>query len=196
MVKFSFRIFVLQIISLDPQFYNSITNSTAHRPIRDLLSGQVLNDPELLPGLLHIAMDVNDKNHHKACWILELVMEAKIEWLDPYLDEFCDTLASYKHEGAIRSISKICLFAVTKHQKEQFLKPNHIEQITEACFDWLIDPDGKVAAKAYAMRALYLLGKKEDWIYPELQRILSEDSVKHTAAYKSAAKDILWRISF
>lgn len=179
---------------MNQQFYNSIANSTAHRPIRDLISGQVLDNPELLPGLLHIAFNVNDKSHHKACWILELVMEAKIEWLSPYLDAFCNTLKDYTHEGALRSISKICLFAVTTHKKQQFLNPVHLEQITESCFDWLIDPDGKVATKAYAMRALFVIGKKEDWIYPELQRILSEDSVKHTAAYKGAAKDILKRI--
>ncbi|AWH83854.1 hypothetical protein HYN59_01410 [Flavobacterium album] len=180
---------------MDQQFYNSIVNSTAHRPIRDLLSGQVLDNPELLPDLLHIAFDKKDNSYHKACWILELVMEAKIEWLAPHLDDFCIMLSTYTHEGAIRSISKICLFAVTRHQKQHLLSAKHSEQITEACFDWLIDPNGKVAAKAYAMRALFLIGKKEDWIYPELQRILSEDSVKHTAAYKGAAKDILRRIT-
>jgi hypothetical protein len=180
---------------LNQQFYNGILNSTAHRPIRDLLSGQVLGDPELLPDLLHIAFDTKDKSHHKACWILELVMEARIKWLTPHLDTFCNTLAQYRDESAIRPISKICLFTVQRQQKEAFLCSKHSEQITEACFDWLIDPDGKVAAKAYAMRALYLLGKKEDWIYPELKRILSEDSVKHTAAYKAAAKDILRRIT-
>lgn len=155
----------------------------------------MLDNPELLPDLLDIAFDVKDKSHHKACWILELVMEAKIEWLIPHLDLFCDALAHYRDESAIRPISKICLFAVTRHHKQPFLSAKHSEQITEACFDWLIDPNGKVAAKAYAMRALFLIGKKEGWIYPELQRILSEDSVKHTAAYKAAARDILRRIT-
>ncbi len=179
---------------MNEQFYHKVTQSTAHRPIRDQLSGQVLDNPDLLPDLLHIALDTQDKNHHKACWILELVMEARIDWLAPHLDVFCNALSGYTHEGAIRSISKICLFAVTRHKKQKLLNNSHLEQITEACFDWLIDPEGKVAAKAYAMRTLFLLGEGEDWIYPELQRILSEDSAKHTAAYKGAAKDILKRI--
>lgn len=181
---------------MNEHFYHKITLSTAHRPIRDQLSGEVLDNPALLTDLLQIAFDTQDKSHHKACWTLELVMEAKIEWLTPYLDAFCNALSGYRQEGAIRSISKICLFAVTRHQKEKLLEPKNLEQITEACFDWLIDPEGKVAAKAYAMRALFIIGKNEDWIYPELQRILSEDSMKHTAAYQSAAKDILRRISF
>lgn len=178
-------------------FYNSIANSTAHRPIRDLLSGRVLENPALFPELLELALNTNDKSHHKACWVLELVLEKKIEWLKEHLPKFCSVLPTFSHEGAIRSISKICLFTVKQHLKTsyKFLTDKEQQQITEACFDWLIDPDGKVAAKAYAMRALYLLGKSEGWIYPELARILSEDFVKHSAGYKAAAKDILKKIS-
>jgi hypothetical protein len=175
-------------------FQIQVANSTAHRPIRDLLSGMVFSNPALLPELMEMALDISDKNHYKACWSLELVLERHIEWLTPF-DPFCNTLAAYKHEGAIRSVSKICLFAVTHNQKHPgFLNGKHLSHITEACFDWLIDPKGKVANKAYAMRALYIIGKKEDWVYPELQRILSEDFVKHSAAYKGAAKEILGKL--
>jgi hypothetical protein len=180
---------------LNEPFYHKIINSTAHRPIRDQLSGEVLNNPSLLADLLHVTLDTTDKNHHKACWILELVMEARIEWMMPHLDAFSNALKNYRHEGALRSVSKICLFVVVWNQKENHLNIDQLELITEACFDWLIDPDGKVATKAYAMRALFLLGKQQDWIYPELQRILSEDFVKHTAAYQGAAKDILNKIN-
>jgi hypothetical protein len=176
-------------------FQVQVANSTAHRPIRDLLSGMVFSNPGLLPELMEMALNVADKNHHKACWTLELVMQAHIEWLPDYLDVFCSTLATYRHEGAIRSVSKICLFAVSHNQKHPgFLSGKHLQHITEACFDWLIDPKGKVANKAYAMRALYSIGKKEDWVYPELQRILSEDFVKHSAAYKAAAKELLLKL--
>ncbi|MFY7729978.1 MAG: hypothetical protein ACOVRN_10710, partial [Flavobacterium sp.] len=68
------------------------------------------------------------------------------------------------------------------------------ELITEACFDWLINPDGKVANKAYAMRTLYILGKDTEWVYPELKRILSEDFSAHSAAYKAAAKELLQKM--
>ena len=181
---------------METVFYNQITNSTAHRPIRDVLSGQVLNDITLLPVLIATALDIKDKSHHKACWILELVFEAKIEWLAEYLDSFCTTLPLFTNESAMRPISKICLFASGYQQDNPgFLTEKHSQQIMEACFDWLIKPETKVATKAYSMRTLYILGKKEDWVYPELIRILSEDSAKHTAAYKAAAKDILKRIN-
>ncbi|WP_116787090.1 hypothetical protein [Flavobacterium psychrotrophum] len=181
---------------MNPQdFIIEIANSTAHRPVRDRLSGFVFQDKELLPVLISCALDITGKNHHKACWILELVLENKIVWLTEYLPQFCDTLSKYRNDGAIRSVSKICLFAITQHQKQKdFVSSQQLQQITEACFDWLINPGGKVANKAYAMRTLYLLGKSEPWIYPELQRILQEDFIKHTAAYKAAAKEILQKI--
>jgi len=181
---------------METNFYRQIARSTAHRPIRDLLSNAVLQDKSLLDELVKIALTVTDPNHHKACWILELVLEQEPEWLTGYLSEFCTVLSQIKHEGALRSISKICLFAIRHQQRRaNFLGDTEIEQITAACFDWLINPNGKVATKAYAMRALHLLGKDNEWIYPELKRILSEDAAKHSAAYVAAAKDILKQLA-
>ncbi|KAF2519852.1 hypothetical protein E0W68_01065 [Flavobacterium salilacus subsp. salilacus] len=180
---------------MDIFFYNKVINSTAHRAIRDELSAMVLNDKNLFPDLLHIGFDIQDKNHHKACWILELVCEANIEWLKDYLHFFCERLPNFTNESAIRPIAKICLFAVKHSSKNpDFISEKQLQQITEVCFDWLINPDEKVAAKAYAMRTLYLLGENNDWIYPELQITLEQDFSQHTAAYKAAAKDILQKI--
>lgn len=177
-------------------FYTKIANSNAHRPIRDELCAEALTNANLFLELLNLALNISDKHHHKACWILELVLGANISLLEFELAHFCTTLPHYKHEGALRSVSKICMFAVQHHQKDNsFLNDAQLQQINEAAFDWLIDPNGKVATKAYAMRTLYLTGKQTNWIYPELTRILAEDTVKHTAAYKTAAKDILKKIN-
>lgn len=195
-IFYCFLYFYLFPTIMNKELYGKIANSTAHRPIRDSLSGIVLNNKSLFADLLHIALEVNDKNHHRACWVMELVCEAKIEWLDSHLEEFCNTLPLFKNESALRPISKICLFATEYDRKHRaFITPQQREQIMEACFDWLIRPEVKVATKAYSMRVLYLIGKKEDWIYPELIRILSEDTVKHSAGYKAAAKDILKKIN-
>lgn len=175
--------------------YKNIANSTAHRPSRDFNSGYIFDNPEALPDLLAIAFDLKDKNHHKACWVLELVFEKEIGWLAPFLETFCDKLANYSHDGAIRSVSKICLFAAKEHLKEAksgsfFLSEKQLNLLIEACFDWLIT-DTKVASKAYAMRALFEIGKLHDWIYPELREILPKDFSAHSPGYQAAAKDLL-----
>ncbi|MDR6967843.1 hypothetical protein J2X31_001857 [Flavobacterium arsenatis] len=180
-------------------FIQALENSTAHRPIRDRLSGEVIDNLELLPVLMEIAFDINNKNHYKACWTLELVLEHNINWLSEYLDDFCEKLQHYKHEGAIRSISKICMFSAKQHLKDKkkggdFLTEDQSQQIIENCFDWLIN-DAKVASKVYAMRTLFEFGKLHDWIYPELQEILPKDFAYHSPAYHSASKEILQKIA-
>lgn len=183
---------------MDQDLYKSIENSTAHRPSRDFNSNLIFENLELLPDLMAIVLDVKDKNYHKACWILELVYEKQIDRISPYLDIFCETLSSYSHDGAVRSISKICMFSAHNYIQKQksgecFLTEKQLELMVEACFDWLIS-DMKVASKAYSMRALFEFGKVKDWIYPELKVILTQDYANHTAAYKAACKDILKRI--
>lgn len=184
---------------MNETLYKYVQESTAHRPSRDFITNFIFENQQLLPDLMEILLDVKDKNHHKACWISELIFEKHIDWLSPYLDIFCKTLSSYSHEGALRSLSKICLFSGNYHtkklkSKEKFLNENHLELMTEACFDWLIS-DKKVATKAYAMRALFHFGKLQDWIYPELQVILEQQYASGSAGFQFACKEILGKIA-
>lgn len=179
---------------MNHRFYQSVSKSTAHRPVRDYHAQLVFEDPELLGDLIAIAFDTKDPNHHKACWILELVLEKNIRWLGPHLDSFGEKLTLFSHDGAVRSISKICWFAATEHVKsKKFLSDAHLKHITESCFDWLIGPT-KVASKAYAMRTLFETGKLSPWIYPELRSILELGYAEHSAAYKVASKELLKKI--
>jgi hypothetical protein len=175
---------------MDSELYKNIANSTAHRASREQNAHFILDNPELFSGLLNLALNTNDKNHHKACWILELVLEEKPHLLVPFLAFFCETLSTISNDGALRSISKICMFLA----KTISLTESQEQKIIESCFDWLILENGKVATKAYTIRALFEFGKKSDWIYPELKRILEDDYIKHSAAYKAVAREILKKI--
>lgn len=157
----------------------------------------VLENPDCFPELISICFTISDKNTHKACWILEFVCYEKLEWLQPHLDFFCSNLKLLKDESAIRPIAKICQLLVTAHYKKAETKITlseiQLQDIIETSFDWLIT-DTKVAAKAYSIRTLHILGKHYDWIHPELQIILTKDYANHTAAYKAVAREILKKI--
>ena len=174
---------------------NDIAASNAHRAIRDSLAHRVLANPEHFDELLALALNLGWPNHHKACWVLELVLEKHIAWLRPHLDDFTLTLAYFTCSSALRSISKICLFAVVQNQKQpRFLTDEQLHRIAEACFDWIINPDEKVAAKAYAIRTLYLAGRQLEWIYPELIPILELGYTHHSAAYQAVVREVLPKI--
>jgi hypothetical protein len=175
---------------MNSELYKNIANSSTYRISRDENAQLILVNADLFPDLLELALNLDDKNHHKACWILELVLEKQLHFVTDHLPVFCLSLSKFTNESALRSISKICLF-LSRHLTLSNLQE---DQIIESCFDWLINEDRKVAAKAYAIRTLFELGKKNDWIHPELQRILSDDYHKHSVAYKAVAREILKKI--
>ena len=53
----------------------------------------------------------------------------------------------------------------------------------------------KVAAKVYVMKALFVLGKKYDWVHDELKTIISQDYSNHTAAYQAATRNLLKKLN-
>lgn len=176
---------------MDPTFYDKISKSTAHRHSRDENKLFIFENPEYLHQLTEIAFNTKDKHHHKACWILELIVEEQLHLFVPFIDRYCSEIKNYKSDSAIRSISKIGLFLVKG--KKIKLTENQEEQIIETFLDWLIESD-KAANAAYAMRTLYILGKKHDWVNDELRALLLRDCSHQTPGYKSAVKDILKRL--
>lgn len=172
-------------------FYTQIENSTAHRKSRDTNCELAMNSSENLRELFELAFNLKNKNHFKACWCLELVLENDITLLIPYLDVFCENISKYKHDSAKRPISKICLF-ISK-SKLNDLTNEQEQKIIETCLDWLIQEE-KVATKAYSMRTLFNFSKKHLWIKEELKIILDQDYSSHSAAYQAAARDLLKKL--
>jgi len=167
------------------------------RASRSLLAHEILENHFLYDELVSICFSTSDKNHHRACWVLEYVSYEKLLWVQPHLDFFCSNLKFLKEESAIRPIAKVMQLLVKSHyQKEEngiILSEENLQDCIETSFDWLIN-DVKVATKAYSIRTLYILGKHYDWIHPELKIILDKDYANHSAAYKAVAKEVLKKI--
>jgi hypothetical protein len=175
---------------VESEFYTVISQTTAHRKPRESVKFSVLKNPQLFQPLVALACTPEDPNHHKACWILELVCEQKLKLLRPHMNLFCNTMPRLTHEGALRSMSKIVLFL---SQKNHLLNPEQEQHLLETCWVWLLEHP-KVATKVNAMRALYHFGNKHPWIHPELQSILQLHYASYSAGYQAAARDILKKI--
>jgi hypothetical protein len=175
--------------------YLKISASTAHKKSRHEMSEYVIKNTDYFFDVLQLCFKVTDKNHHKACWILELVALKKIALFTLFTTYITSNLHLLTNESSKRSMSGIVLQLMTAFDKYKKLELSEIEleQITAASFDWLIG-NAKVATKAHAMKLLYLVGKYDDWIYPELQIIFLKDASKHSIGYKACAKTILQKI--
>ncbi|ABQ03460.1 hypothetical protein [Flavobacterium johnsoniae] len=170
---------------------------SAYRENRLKCAQDVLENPYLFNELISICFSPEDKNNHKACWILEFVSYEELLWLQPHLDFFFSNLKVLKDESSIRPIAKVVQLLVKSHYKKDensiHLSEKNLQDCIEASFDWLIN-DVKVATKAYSIRTLYVLGNHYDWIHPELQIILNKDYGDHSAAYKAVAREVLKKI--
>jgi len=173
-------------------FQDRIAKSNASTNCRHGLRNFVAENPECMTELVAFATDLSNKNHYKAVWIIELLVETHTQMLVPFIDLICNTMAQYKHESAIRGMSRTAYFLSTS--KTISLTENQKEKLIEICLDWLIG-DAKVAPKAYAMYTLCHYAQKEDWIKDELRNIINKDFHAQSAGYKAAAKEVLRKIS-
>ncbi len=177
-------------------FYNKLNAINALRENRLRMANMVLNNPTLYDHLFNIGFKVHDPVSSKACWVLEFVYLDQPELIILYLDQFTSNLKHLKLDSSIRPLAKISQLMVEAYFKKKpsaikdALTDTHLELITEACFDWLIQ-DEKVAAKVYSMYTLYHLGKKYDWIYPQLRPVIEKDYNKGSAGYKAATRKVL-----
>lgn len=162
------------------------------------MTREILAEPESLEALLQIGVRRQDAIGSRAFWILEFVYKASPVLLHNHLDTFCEGLGALREESSIRPAAKICELLVKAYygkqqQKAPPLTPRHQEQITAACFDWLIGPH-KVAPQAYSMETLYLLGRDVPWVHPELKAILDQRYARGSAGYQARARKILERM--
>lgn len=169
------------------------------REKRSAMAELILQQPELISPLLEIALDVNDPISCKAFWILEFTAHKKLAFLYPHIDRFISGLSTVHLDSAVRPAAKICelltlsYFSKKEHDTRKIITSEHLNQITSACFDWLIG-NHKVAAKAYSMTSLLLLGQKIDWVHQELKMILEQNYAEGSAAYKARARMTLAKL--
>ena len=177
---------------MDMTFFNRIAKSNASTNCRNGIRDFVLENPEYLKEVVAFGIDLTNKNQYKGVWIIEMLAETHPELLVPFINQIADVASKYKHESAIRGISRTILFlstskkiSLTEEQKEKFI---------ETSLDRLIGDD-KIAPKVFAMYTLCHFSKEHDWIKEELQNIINKDFAEQSAGYKAAAREVLRKIS-
>ncbi|MBD0776611.1 adenylosuccinate lyase [Maribacter sp. ANRC-HE7] len=178
----------------------SLDYVNATREKRMHMAHLVLQKPELIEPLLQIAFKGKAPICNKACWILEFVLKKDLNPILPYIDIFTKNIHLLKLDSSVRPMAKICeiitkaYYSKKQNEIKSVLTPKHLELIGSTCFDWLIG-EYKVAAKAYSMTSLLLLGRTFDWIHPELKMVLERNYASGSSAYKARARMTLERLN-
>ncbi len=182
--------------------------------IRDIISGMgtaarvnriraahfFIKHPSHVPLLIASAVSIDYKDHHKAAWILEFVLEKHLDWIIPSLTVFTDGLSQLKNDSAVRPVAKICQWITKAYCMDKIsrflnaITTKHLDKILTTGFDWMIG-DFRVASKVYTMDTLYYIGKlqhkKYSWVHQELKAIILHDIHQGSAGYKSHGNKLL-----
>ncbi len=189
------------MIDYQREIYSILENmGNAERKNREAAARRIRNDMALFPALLNSVFETENKIHHKAAWILEIVLERDMTLIVPYLSPFCDGLHRIENESALRPLSKICYWISREYvtgrdpRFVQKLTFKDIQKIVESNFDWLIG-NHKIATQAFAMDTLFLFGQLPEeeyaWIHTELQAVISQNMASKSPGYRQRAKKIL-----
>lgn len=170
----------------------------ASRESRGEFADEILGNPNLFLPLLEIGLQTHTDLGSRACWIVEFAFKKRPELLYPNLELFTGGLSALRKSSSIRPMAKICELLTLSYYKGMGGNPppltrKHREDITAACFDWLLKNE-KVASKAYSMQALLLLGLEFDWIHPELKAIVEQHYAAGSPAYQARARHILRKL--
>lgn len=182
------------------QLYDTLNYVNHSREKRKEMASLVSNNQNLVKPLLEIAFKFDDPISSKACWVLEFTAKENLPYIYGHLDMFTSNISSVHLDSSVRPMAKICEYLIKayfqkkKYRLQMVVNDNHLKKITSACFDWLIG-DHKVAAQAYSMTCLLLLGRKFDWIHPELKMILEQNYGAGSAAYKARARMVLAKLN-
>ncbi|MEE9364291.1 MAG: adenylosuccinate lyase [Cellulophaga sp.] len=181
------------------ELYESLNYVNHSREKRQEMAQVILENPKLIGPLLDIAFAVKDPISFRACWVMEFTAKKKLSYIFPHLDNFTTNINKVVLDSAVRPMAKICeylilsYFSRIENETQKQLKEEHLERIAAACFDWLIG-NHKVAAQAYSMTCLLFLGRKYNWIHPELKMVLEQNYTTGSAAYKARARLILAKL--
>jgi len=169
----------------------------ALRENRKRVATLVLSDKNLVKDLVSLTFLVEDEISIKAAWILEWICtHDSINNVLPYLDDFITGLPKLKFDSAIRPCAKICEHLANAYADEivnktqKTLSQEHIDNIIEIGFDWLITPQ-KIAVRAYTMNSLFLFGLEKDWVHPELKHLIETKIIHQSKGTKARGKQIL-----
>ncbi len=162
----------------------------------DSLVQSLLNHHELVQPLL-IEVFRQDKNDEfNASWVFDHLMRKKLGLLLPHLELFTLEIKQLTSESCIRPIAHTCQLLAEAYFKKknqeviESMTSTQLERLVDCCFDWLIE-EHKIASKVFAMTTLFYLGKRFEWIHPELKIILEKNIGSGTSGYRNRGKKTL-----
>jgi pyruvate-formate lyase-activating enzyme len=147
------------------------------------------NDTTLMAELMVCFFDKEGRICQRAAWAVGLIGEKKPHLIEPYLEQMLLQLKMPQHDAIFRNTMR------TLHNMRE-IPENALGLAVDVAFRFLEDPSVAIAIRAFSMRVLAKICRKEPDLKDEL-RLLIEDILVHqtSAGLVSTGRDVLKQIS-
>jgi hypothetical protein len=130
----------------------------------------------------------------KAAWLLDTTIRAAPELYINNIEYLVLRMRVVHNESCKRHYTRIIMHLTAADAPEEIqtkLKTIELENVVEQCFDWMIDPQIKVAVQVFAAEILFNLSKRYHWIADELTNQLEFMMRNGGPAIQSKGKKLL-----
>ena len=147
-----------------------------------------------LADLIDITFHPDKTIAFRAAWLLENVY---LQQPDKYLDDLnylIKRLVEVKYPSCQRHYAKIVMHITSPKAPKSIqteLQKRNLEPVIEQLFEWMIDPQIKIAVKVFASEALFNMRGNYEWIEDELANQIHFLMRDGTMAIQTRGKKIL-----
>jgi hypothetical protein len=147
------------------------------------------NDTTLMAELMACFFDKEWRICQRAAWAVGLIGEKKPHLIEPYLEKMLLHLKTPQHDAILRNTMRVL-------RDMPDIPENVLGLAVDVAFRFLEDPSVAIAIRAFSMRVLGKICRKEPDLKDEL-RVMIEDLLEHekSAGLVSAGRDVLKQIT-
>jgi len=180
-----------------PQLVQQLSATIGKTKVLELT--KILKEQQFaLRDLIDITFHEDKNIAFRAAWILENIFLITPERYVNDLDYLVNRLKDVNYLSCQRHYVKIIMHITApkaQHSIQLKLQEINLEPVIEHLFDWMIDPQIKIAVKVFSSEALFNMRHRYAWIAEELAnqiRYLMRDG---TAAIQSRGKKLLKQLN-
>lgn len=180
------------------QLVQQISNTIGKTKVLEL--SLILTDQNFEPrDLIDITFHPNKPLAFRAAWLLENMFLKNPDIFSDHLEYFIARFPDVTNPGCQRHYTKILMHATNVGQSssiKQKLNSLKLEPVVEQLFEWMINPDVKIAVKVFAGWALLNLRHRYPWIADELPAQLQFLMRNGTAAIQTAGRKMMKELGY
>lgn len=162
--------------------------SDSSRKTADIAVNLVGSDSGIYKRFIDFALEDRGKYAMRAARVINLVSLKHPHLIRPYLPMLVHKLPNLKNDGLKRGIAK------TISERSPDYDDETTGLLVNTCFDWLNDPQEKIALKVYAMEILYRISQFYPEMKPELIASIEHQLPEASTAIKSRGRKYLLKL--